>query len=373
MKLRVVAIDPDHDSLRYTLNFPARNMHWGNDSGVFQWHPSYNDAGSYRWSAVVNDGSEKDSVIVQVNVANVNRPPFFVRLPDSIVCNEGEQIHFAAQPIDPDGDSVRVALIDKIEGASLDNHEFVWTPSYRQAGIYNIHLGADDGELTSVGIVHTTVHNVNHQPTLVRLIKPPNRDTLRVVSQSKPIVFAWMKSADEDDDDTLRYTLHFSGIGIDTSISGLTDTTVAFVPNEELRTSTWFAWTITTSDGWSAVPSSDLFLIRTPPGNPVARPAPPGLPKNFHLEYSLSSPLSSRTTVRYDLPERSETSLKFFNMLGEPMFTLVEGIRDAGSYDTTFDTGKLGSGIYMMQMEARPVSGSRGKDFVSTKKVIFVR
>jgi hypothetical protein len=58
-------------------------------------------------------------------------------------------------------------------------------------------------------------------------------------------------------------------------------------------------------------------------------------------------------------------TLTVFNALGQKVAELVDGDKDAGVYEVTFDASGLASGVYLYRME----SGS----FVQTKKLVVVK
>jgi hypothetical protein len=65
------------------------------------------------------------------------------------------------------------------------------------------------------------------------------------------------------------------------------------------------------------------------------------------------------------LPAASNVSLKVYNLLGQEVAVLFEGIRQPGTYQATFDGNKLASGVYLYRMTAN--------NFVETKKLVLVR
>jgi alpha-N-arabinofuranosidase len=65
------------------------------------------------------------------------------------------------------------------------------------------------------------------------------------------------------------------------------------------------------------------------------------------------------------LPVTSNVSLKVYNLLGQEVATLFEGIRQPGNYEVTFDGSGLASGIYLCRMKA--------DHFVETKKLVLLR
>lgn len=89
------------------------------------------------------------------------------------------------------------------------------------------------------------------------------------------------------------------------------------------------------------------------------------IPHHYLLLQNYPNPFNPSSTITFDLPARSEVSLVISNILGEIITTLVDEVRDAGSYKETFNASDLPSGIYFYQLKA----GS----FTQTKKMILLK
>jgi hypothetical protein len=75
-------------------------------------------------------------------------------------------------------------------------------------------------------------------------------------------------------------------------------------------------------------------------------------PAQFALAGAFPNPFNPTTTVSYTLPEASRVSLKVFDLQGRMVATLVEGQRDAGQHQVTFDGSGLASGLYLYTLAA---------------------
>jgi len=78
----------------------------------------------------------------------------------------------------------------------------------------------------------------------------------------------------------------------------------------------------------------------------------PRVPTTVGLEQNYPNPFNPSTTIRFTLPERMRVSLRVFNLLGQQVATVAEGVHDAGSHDLLFRATSLPSGIYLYQLEA---------------------
>ena len=64
------------------------------------------------------------------------------------------------------------------------------------------------------------------------------------------------------------------------------------------------------------------------------------------------NPFNLSTTFSFDLPEATHVKLIVYNLLGQVVATLLDGMRDVGSHDVTFDASNLASGIYLYRLTA---------------------
>ncbi len=87
------------------------------------------------------------------------------------------------------------------------------------------------------------------------------------------------------------------------------------------------------------------------------------------LAYSLASaypnPFNPATTLSFALPEASRVGLSVYDISGRLVTTLVDGWRDAGVHEITFDGSNLASGLYLYRIQA----GS----FTGVKKMLLVK
>lgn len=66
-------------------------------------------------------------------------------------------------------------------------------------------------------------------------------------------------------------------------------------------------------------------------------------PDSFHLDQNSPNPFNSSTMIRFSLTTQSHVTLTVFNLLGQPVRTLVEDVKSNGSYSILWD-GKDDSG-----------------------------
>jgi protocatechuate 3,4-dioxygenase beta subunit len=94
------------------------------------------------------------------------------------------------------------------------------------------------------------------------------------------------------------------------------------------------------------------------------------LPTTYDLAQNFPNPFNPETSVKYQVPVRTNVSLRVYNALGQEVRTLVNEVKGAGVYSAVWD-GKdnhgrqLTTGIYLVRLEAG--------DFVMTRKMAMVK
>jgi hypothetical protein len=99
------------------------------------------------------------------------------------------------------------------------------------------------------------------------------------------------------------------------------------------------------------------------------------IPSVFALEQNYPNPFNPTTAIRYQLAKESKVSVTIFNILGQPVRTLVRADQEPGYYSLQWDgrdknDALVSSGIYLYRLEA--VSSDKST-FVSTKKMILMK
>ncbi len=98
-------------------------------------------------------------------------------------------------------------------------------------------------------------------------------------------------------------------------------------------------------------------------------------PKSFSLSQNYPNPFNPSTEIQYALPFESNVKIVIYNLTGEVVKTLVNGVETSGKHEANFNTTESGlnlsSGIYFYSMEAVSVDGSQ--TFRQTKKMILLK
>jgi hypothetical protein len=97
-----------------------------------------------------------------------------------------------------------------------------------------------------------------------------------------------------------------------------------------------------------------------------------GIPKSYVLEQNYPNPFNPITTIRYQIPAVSTVSLKLYNILGQLVATLADGVQQAGYKQVQWNASRMASGVYFYRIEAIS-SVNPGKNFSQVKKMILMK
>lgn len=98
------------------------------------------------------------------------------------------------------------------------------------------------------------------------------------------------------------------------------------------------------------------------------------MPQQFSLEQNYPNPFNPTTEIHFTLAEQAHIRLQVYNLLGQVVRTLYEGVYSAGAYQTGWDGfdnngQRMASGIYLYRLQA--ISGDRSFD--QTRRMIMMK
>ena len=210
LTLAIEATDADGDNLTYSASgLPSGAAFSGN---TFTWTPTAAQAGNHPVTFRVTDGQFHDSETITITAGDSsepsNRQPILGAIGNKSI-SENERLSFSMSASDPDGDAITYSADGLPSGASLSGQSFAWTPTYSQAGVYQVAFGASDGQNQDTETITITVANVNRTPTLTDIGD-------RSVDEGSPLAFAL--SADDPDNDPITYSA--SGLPTGAGLAG---------------------------------------------------------------------------------------------------------------------------------------------------------
>ncbi len=92
------------------------------------------------------------------------------------------------------------------------------------------------------------------------------------------------------------------------------------------------------------------------------------LPDKYALYQNFPNPFNPCTTVKYTLPEKSQVSIRVYNIMGQEVATVVDKVQSAGNYEITWKPSKkngLPSGVQLLRLQAG--------EYTKTIKMLFLK
>lgn len=87
--------------------------------------------------------------------------------------------------------------------------------------------------------------------------------------------------------------------------------------------------------------------------------------KEFSLSQNYHNPFNPTTVIKNKIPTDSQARLRVYNSLGQLVRTLSSGFKKAGSYQITFRSDNLASGVYIYELST--------DNFYDSKKMVLIR
>ena len=95
------------------------------------------------------------------------------------------------------------------------------------------------------------------------------------------------------------------------------------------------------------------------------------VPKEYSLNQNYPNPFNPSTTISYALPYDSKVRVEIFNVLGQSVDGIANGVESAGLYSTLWDAGQLASGIYIIRINATSISTNT--NYTKSIKMILMK
>ena len=112
---------------------------------------------------------------------------------------------------------------------------------------------------------------------------------------------------------------------------------------------------------------ADMYVVKTGEdhtGN-VRTESTYGVPKNYMLLPSYPNPFNATTRINYEIPINTKISIDIYNVLGQKVAMLFNGMQQPGRYELTWSIIDAPSGIYFCRMEAG--------NFQQTQKLVILK
>jgi beta-xylosidase len=90
-----------------------------------------------------------------------------------------------------------------------------------------------------------------------------------------------------------------------------------------------------------------------------------GVIRSFVLDQNYPNPFNPITHIWYSIPVGGYITLKVYDLLGQEVMTLFQGVRQPGRYSATVNAEGLAGGVYFYQLKS--------ENFVETKKLMLLK
>jgi len=230
---------------------------------------------------------------------------------------------------------------------------------------------------------------VSHAPSVPTLTRPSNGTEILLNNHAQRQDFAWTKSTDPNntplisdvdgtsynDVDVVTYSLkvqekldYVMPDSINTDEVVWTTGSVLYNLAMDLGGGlqdkvTPVNWYVVASDGLFETRSTS-FLVNLKPSGIVPVPPVEPVPVAFALGQNYPNPFNPTTNIQYDIPKASDVKIVIYNILGQPVRTLVNERKEAARHYITWD-GKndqgvtVATGTYIYQIHAGEFSATK--------------
>ncbi|MFZ5470844.1 MAG: putative Ig domain-containing protein, partial [Myxococcota bacterium] len=169
----VSANDPNGDTVTLAAAPLPNNASFSPSTGTFTFNPAFGQAGTYSVTFTATDNGSpqmSDNETISIVVGAVNRAPTLAN-PGFQTIGEAATLAFNLSASDPDGNGLTYSATGLPTGATLNaaTGAFSWTPTYLQAGSYQVtFIVTDDGapNLSAQQSTTITVNNTNRAPVI---------------------------------------------------------------------------------------------------------------------------------------------------------------------------------------------------------------
>jgi hypothetical protein len=94
-------------------------------------------------------------------------------------------------------------------------------------------------------------------------------------------------------------------------------------------------------------------------------------PRIYNLEQNYPNPFNPITRIKYSIPIKSNVRVTVFNTLGEEVRELTNKMQEAGTYEISFNSLGISSGVYFYSIVMNSIDGKQS--FRETKKMILLK
>jgi len=306
---------------------------------------------SFLWNGFDGQLYAMNAAKVYLNVNNVNDKPYIVTHINDITVNEDAaaiQDYVNLENIFNDTENggnmtytVSMHSNPSLVNVSIDvDHKLDITFNANANGVATVAIQAMDAAGATVADTFSiTVNSVEDIPSVFNLLTPTNGS---IVSTPSAIEFTW-ETSEDGDGDAVEYAVNIKGHGLDTTMSGVSVTSLFFNGESAFTMDSTYKWKVIATDGDDAQTSATYsFKISITGINS------PGLLENAPAAFP--NPFSTQVVIHYNLKADATVVVKIHNFLGQQVATLVSEKQAKGEHYVKWSGADIAAGVYFYEL-----------------------
>lgn len=130
----------------------------------------------------------------------------------------------------------------------------------------------------------------------------------------------------------------------------------------------YFSWQSSEYPGGDVMRRADSFatLVMRGGATSVDRGRDLYVPEGYALLQNYPNPFNPATVIRYAIPSAGYVQVNVYNVLGQHIAELVNGVLNAGAYEVTWNAAGMTSGVYLYQLKV-------DNRVIETKRMVLMK
>jgi hypothetical protein len=121
------------------------------------------------------------------------------------------------------------------------------------------------------------------------------------------------------------------------------------------------------------IPAQERYEASLSTGVEVHPRSSGSLPAEFQLFQNYPNPFNPATKIQFTIVDRQLTIVNVYDLMGREVATLVNEVKEPGTYTVKFDGSNLASGVYLYRLTARQTDGGQVGSFVQSRILLLLR
>ena len=304
-------------------------------------------------------GAGRVSAWGSLNLIPVNGKPLANDDTASVREDDSVKVAVLQNDSDPDGDNLTVTVISNPQNGSLvqlgDTLKYLPAQDFFGSDSFQYQIDDGNGGLDSA-VVRVTVKSVNDAPQIVNLpntlvLNPNDCTQLNMANYQQDVdtpdsLLQWSFSV--SDPSAISYTFNAANDTLEICSLG--------------PTGTYYLFTTLTDDSGAYDQDTIAISVELPS---AINSGNKSMPETFDLKENFPNPFNPQTTIRYQLPEASQVTIKVYDLNGQLVDVLVNKRQAAGYYTVRFNAQTHASGVYFYVMKTN--------NFVKVRKMMLLK